>query len=142
MHAATIAYFSRKCMRIGILVQNVSFAGSMADDGLSGHCSSVPASTPSVCNSRDSVLIPITFGENGQPIGQEAAQLSSLIGRLVKTYVPIVYVVWTDVPNETTEKIWKEVSGTYTIDPWWKVIQTMMQLRRSLVVMTKDVYSA
>lgn len=56
------------------------------------------------------MLIRINFGENGQPIGQEAAQLSSLIGRLVKTYVPPVYVVWTDVPSELKEKIWKEVS--------------------------------
>eukprot|EP00268_Persea_americana_P035768 TRINITY_DN3525_c0_g1_i1.p1 TRINITY_DN3525_c0_g1~~TRINITY_DN3525_c0_g1_i1.p1 ORF type:complete len:265 (-),score=29.74 TRINITY_DN3525_c0_g1_i1:536-1330(-) len=55
------------------------------------------------------VVIPAT------PIGQEAAQLSSLIGRLVKTYVPPIYAAWTDVPSELKEQIWKEVSGTYTI---------------------------
>ncbi|XXG82399.1 hypothetical protein AAC387_Pa10g0358 [Persea americana] len=79
-----------------------NFIGSMADDGSSGHCSSVPASTPS--------FIPITFGKNGQLIEQEAAQLSSLIGRLLKTYVPHIYVVWMDVPSEIEEKIWKDVS--------------------------------
>ena len=56
------------------------------------------------------MFIPITFGKNGQPIEQEAAQLSSLIGRLLKTYVPHIYVVWMDVPSEIKEKIWKEVS--------------------------------
>ncbi|XXG73182.1 hypothetical protein AAC387_Pa07g2142 [Persea americana] len=88
----------------------------MADDRSSAHCSSVPSSTPSGCNSRNRVLIPITFGENGQPIGQEATQLSSLIGRLAKTYVPPIYAAWTDVPSELKEQIWKEVSGTYTIE--------------------------
>ena len=56
------------------------------------------------------MLIPITFGENGQPIGKEAVQLSSLTGHLVKTYVPPIYAAWMDVPSELKEQIWKEVS--------------------------------
>ena len=48
----------------------------------------------------------ITFGEHDQPIGPDAAQLSSLIGNLVRTYVSPIYEAWTNVPNEIKEQIW------------------------------------
>ncbi|XXG82888.1 hypothetical protein AAC387_Pa10g0766 [Persea americana] len=63
----------------------------------------------------------ITFGEHDQPIGPDAAQLSSLIGNLVRTYVSPIYEAWTNVPNEIKEQIWLGVINTYNINEIHKI---------------------
>ena len=52
----------------------------------------------------------ITFGENGQPIGDNLMQLSSKIGEVVRTYVSPIYLRWTKVPKELKEQVSEIVS--------------------------------
>eukprot|EP00268_Persea_americana_P015615 TRINITY_DN17290_c0_g1_i6.p1 TRINITY_DN17290_c0_g1~~TRINITY_DN17290_c0_g1_i6.p1 ORF type:complete len:323 (+),score=40.58 TRINITY_DN17290_c0_g1_i6:508-1476(+) len=94
---------------------------SMSQDQSTAHSSAASASTPSGCSSRESVPKSITFGEHDQPIGPDAAQLSSLIGNLVRTYVSPIYEAWTNVPNEIKEQIWLGVISTYNINEIHKI---------------------
>ncbi|RWR94899.1 ataxia telangiectasia mutated family protein [Cinnamomum micranthum f. kanehirae] len=70
--------------------------------------------------SRKGGLSPVTFGENGQPIGDNSVQLSSKIGEIVRTYVSPVYLKWTDVPNELKELVWEIVSHSFEVPEYSK----------------------
>ena len=52
----------------------------------------------------------VTFGINGQPISENASQLSSFIGRTVKSIVAPTYDTWKSVPRNLKEEVWKHVT--------------------------------
>lgn len=57
----------------------------------------------------------VTFGINGQPISDNAPQLSSFIGRTVKSIVAPTYDTWKSVPRNLKDEVWKHVTDKYDI---------------------------
>ncbi|XXG61698.1 hypothetical protein AAC387_Pa05g0242 [Persea americana] len=89
--------------------------------GAMSHYTSSSSST-STCqgSSHEGELPPVTFGENGQPIGGNSVQLSSKIGEVVRTYVSPIYLKWSDVPNELKELVWEIVSHSFEVPEYSK----------------------
>lgn len=54
--------------------------------------------------------ITVTVTPNGQIIGENAAKLSTTVGRVVKTHMSPTYGRWTEVPDELKERVWCIVS--------------------------------
>ncbi|XXG85734.1 hypothetical protein AAC387_Pa11g0764 [Persea americana] len=65
-------------------------------------------------------LPPVTFGENGQPIGDNSVRLSSKIGEVVRTYVSPIYLKRSDVPNELKELVLEIVSHSFEVPEYSK----------------------
>lgn len=63
--------------------------------------------------------ISITTNVLGQPIGPEAPKLTSFLGILARNgnFLPLTYVDWRAVPNESKESLWQEVQLRFDIDP-------------------------
>ncbi|KAK1431773.1 hypothetical protein QVD17_08407 [Tagetes erecta] len=51
----------------------------------------------------------ITYNKRGVPIGDEATKLSTFEGLVARTMVPISYVTWKDVGEDTEEDSWRYV---------------------------------
>ncbi|KAL2460540.1 Uncharacterized protein Adt_43960 [Abeliophyllum distichum] len=63
--------------------------------------------------------ISITTNALGQPIGHEAPKLTSFLGILARNgnLLPLTYVDWRAVPNESKESLWQKVQSRFDIDP-------------------------
>ncbi|XXG41595.1 hypothetical protein AAC387_Pa01g2032 [Persea americana] len=67
------------------------------------------------CGSRESHISPVTFNIDGQPVGDNAASLSTMIGRSVKNNIPPSFDKWANVPDVMKEKVWDIVTSKYEI---------------------------
>ncbi|XXG58736.1 hypothetical protein AAC387_Pa04g0972 [Persea americana] len=88
-----------------------SIAGIMSYD----QPSSATASIVQGCGSHESHLSPVTFNIDGQPIGDNAASLSTMIGRSVKNNIPPSFDKWSNVPDVMKKKVWDIVINKYEI---------------------------
>ena len=53
---------------------------------------------------------PVTFNIDGQPIGDNAASLSTMIGRSVKNNILPSFDKWSNMPDVMKEKVWDIVT--------------------------------
>ncbi|GMY13751.1 transcription factor gte1 [Fagus crenata] len=67
----------------------------------------------------DGELIDVSINKFGQPIGPEAAKLSSFMGTIARNgyTAPLAYVSWRAVPDTAKEDMWQLVQSRFNIDP-------------------------
>ncbi|GMY13755.1 transcription factor gte1 [Fagus crenata] len=67
----------------------------------------------------DGELIDVSINKFGQPIGPEAAKLSSFMGTIARNgyTAPLTYVSWRAVPDSAKEDMWQLVQSRFNIDP-------------------------
>ncbi|XXG63868.1 hypothetical protein AAC387_Pa05g1963 [Persea americana] len=80
--------------------------------------SSATASIVQGCGSCESHVSPVTFNIDGQPISDNVASLSTMIGRSMKNNIPPSFDKWSNVPNVMKEKMWDIVNANECWRNW------------------------
>ncbi|KAF9613583.1 hypothetical protein IFM89_009253 [Coptis chinensis] len=60
------------------------------------------------------------FNHNGQPIGEGSTSFVNDLGSMMRTYCPISYLRWLDVPDQTKEMLWKTITEKYIVPVAYK----------------------
>ncbi|KAM3714771.1 hypothetical protein ACJW31_01G359000 [Castanea mollissima] len=78
-----------------------------------------PSRCLSLWDLSDGERIDVSINRFGQPIGREAAKLSSFMGTIARNgYIaPLTYVSWRAVPDAAKEDMWLIVQSRFNIDP-------------------------
>ena len=62
---------------------------------------------PEIAKNRSKrIKLKIEYNSLGSHIGENLVELSSYLGTITRTHVPIIIESWRKVPKETKEKLW------------------------------------
>lgn len=56
-----------------------------------------------------SMRIKVEFNRHGEAVGGNATHFKSQVGKFVKTFVPISYINWKNVPQNYKDDVWHEI---------------------------------
>ena len=68
-----------------------------------------------VINRANEKKIVVQFDETGVPAGDEGQKLSTAIGILARTTIPLTYTDWRKVPDHVKEMIWECIIVCYLL---------------------------
>ena len=66
-------------------------------------------------NQSKGITLKIEYNSLGSDIGENSVELSSYLGTIARTHVPIVIKSWRKVPKETKEKLWDLITVSLSI---------------------------
>ena len=68
-----------------------------------------------VKNCSKGLKLEIEYNSLGSHIGKNSIELSSYLGTITRTHVPIIFGTWGKVPKKTKEKLWDLITVSLSI---------------------------
>ncbi|RVW79398.1 hypothetical protein CK203_056088 [Vitis vinifera] len=72
---------------------------------------------PEIAKNRSKgIKLKIEYNSLGSHIGENSVELSSYLGTITRTHVPIIIESWRKVPKETKEKLWDLITTSFNVN--------------------------